>query len=68
MYWQGSVAKFLNREKVDMIAAGFYTIVSNCCNSLYVEKKEFGCRLHFRSGKLCDIAFNRKNKFITVKI
>lgn len=46
---EGSVAKFLNREKVGMIADGSYSIISNCCNSLYVEKTKFGCcKLRFR--------------------
>ncbi|MDY7965734.1 hypothetical protein, partial [Bacillus thuringiensis] len=39
----GSVAKFLNREKVGMIADGFYALVSKCFNSLYVEKTKFDC-------------------------
>ncbi|WP_176328763.1 hypothetical protein [Bacillus thuringiensis] len=48
-FLHSSVAKFLNREKVSMIADGFYEIVSNCCNSLYVEKTNFGCcKLRFR--------------------
>ncbi|HDR8058838.1 TPA: hypothetical protein QCY62_003860 [Bacillus cereus] len=25
-----------------------YAIVSNCCNSLYVEKTKVGCKLRFR--------------------
>ncbi|PEI62921.1 hypothetical protein COE98_12410 [Bacillus wiedmannii] len=44
----GSVAKFFNRQKGKLCTIKFYTIASNRCNSLYVEKTKFGRKLRFR--------------------
>ncbi|PEM34744.1 hypothetical protein CN636_33320 [Bacillus toyonensis] len=44
---KGSVAKFLNRQNKPHLVCRIYTVLSSCCNSLYVEKPKFSCELWF---------------------